>query len=358
MKSVIRGKSINLPIFCPDATRGVLRSVDSNDIAAAGIEGLIINTYHLLNTPGLSTLKSVGGGAKLMSWPGLTISDSGGFQVYSLIHRKSGLGKITDDGVTFALDGTQHSLTPESCIQAQFDIGADIMICLDDCPDQTISISAMIKSVDKTIAWAKRCHDEYLRQISARSLSDADRPLLFAVVQGGNYLDQRTRCGQALAKIGFDGYGFGGWPIGEDGILNTAALQATIDSTPKDKYHYALGVGDPQSCVTCVGMGYDIFDCVLPTRDARHGRAYCWAQDPEEADLTGDFYQYLRIDKAQYAEDTSPLSEFCDCYTCKNYSRAYLRHLAKINDTLAYRLATIHNISFYAQLFSKLQKRN
>lgn len=356
MKELIRSKEVNLPIFCPDATRGVLRAVDSKDIAQAGIQGLIVNTYHLLVAPTPTTLKVAEGINEFMNWPGLTISDSGGFQVFSLIHRKSGLGKITDDGVSFNLDGEKHTLTPESCIETQFDIGADIMICLDDCADQTLSEAEMIKSVDRTIAWAKRCRIEYDKQITARKLTESTRPLLFAVVQGGNYLNQRRRCAQELTKIGFDGFGFGGWPISEKGELNTEALQSTVEFTKKSKYHYALGVGDPKSCVQCAKLGYNIFDCVLPSRDARHGRLYVWKDEPLKIDLNADFFKYLRIDKAEFAEDNKPISEYCDCYTCQNYSRAYLRHLVKINDTLAYRLSTIHNLRFYAQLFEQLQK--
>jgi queuine tRNA-ribosyltransferase len=355
MKSTIRGKQIEMPIFCPDATRGVLRATDSKDIEEAGIQGLIVNTYHLMNTPGTNVLSVAGGINKFMNWKGLTISDSGGFQVFSLIHRKEGLGKISDDGVTFNLDGTKHALTPESCIQTQFEIGADVIICLDDCADQTISEAEMIKSVDRTVSWAKRCRDEYDNQIKIRKLSDETRPLIFAVVQGGNYIDQRKRCAQELTKIGFDGYGFGGWPISEDGNLNTEALLATVEFTKDSKYHYALGVGDPKSCVKCAEMGYNIFDCVLPTRDARHGRLYVWKDSPSKEQIKTDFFEYLRIDKSEYAQDNSPISQHCDCFTCTNYTRAYLRHLFKINDTLAYRLASIHNIRFYAQLFEQLQ---
>jgi len=356
MQATIRDKKIKLPIFCPDATRGVLRATDSADIKNAGIEGLIVNTYHLLVSPGVEVLKKAEGINRFMNWNGLTISDSGGFQVYSLIHRKSGLGKITDDGVTFNLDGIKHNLTPESCIQAQFDIGADVIICLDDCADQTLSEVDMIKSVDRTIAWAKRCKAEYNKQIEKRGLIELDRPLIFGVVQGGNYITQRERCAKELNKIGFDGYGFGGWPINEDGKLNKRALQAVIESTNDSKYHYALGVGDPKSCVECAKMGYNIFDCVLPTRDARHGRLYVWSNKPTKELLSTDFHEFLRIDKAEYADDSTSISKFCDCYTCKNYTKSYLRHLFKINDTLAYRLASIHNIRFYSQLFEILQK--
>ncbi len=355
MKTVIRNKTINMPIFCPDATRGVLRATDSLDIQNAGIQGLIVNTYHLLNTPGTEVLKSSGGINKFMNWQGLTISDSGGFQVYSLIHRKSGLGKITDEGVTFNLDGVKHTLTPESCIQTQFDIGADVIICLDDCADQTISEAEMIKSVDRTIAWAKRCKDEYDRQIIARKLNYSDRPLIFGVVQGGNYIQQRKRCAEELTKIGFDGYGFGGWPMNEKNELNTEALKTVVEYTKDSKFHYALGVGDPKSCVECAEMGYNIFDCVLPTRDARHGRIYVWKDKPSKEIIESDFYEFMRMDKAEFANDDNPISIYCDCYACKNYSRAYLRHLFKINDTLAYRLASIHNIRFYAQLFEIIQ---
>jgi queuine tRNA-ribosyltransferase len=355
MKITIRNKEVDLPIFCPDATRGVLRALDSKDITQTGIQGLIVNTYHLLVAPTSSTLKQMGGVNSFMNWPGLTISDSGGFQVFSLIHRKSGLGKITDEGVNFNINGKKHILTPESCIKTQFDIGADIMICLDDCADQTLSEVEMIKSVNRTIAWAKRCKVEFDKQIKIRKLSNSTRPLLFAVVQGGNYLNQRKRCAVELTKIGFDGFGFGGWPIGENGELNTEALQTTVEFTKDSKYHYALGVGDPKSCVQCAKMGYNIFDCVLPSRDARHGRLYVWKAEPKKVDLDTDFYEYLRIDRAEFSEDSKPISKYCDCYTCQNYSRAYLRHLVKINDTLAYRLNTIHNLRFYAQLFKLLQ---
>lgn len=358
MKQVtIRNKELTLPIFCPDATRGVLRSVDAQDIRNTGIEGLIVNTYHLLNTPGIDVLQKAQGAAKFMNWPGLTISDSGGFQVFSLLHRKSGLGKITDDGVTFNLDGTKHNLTPESCIQTQFDIGADIMVCLDDCPPQDLNEADMVRSVDRTLAWAQRCKTEYEKQIEARKLTDTTRPLLFAVVQGGNSVAQRTRCAQELIKIGFDGYGFGGWPMDASGKLNTKILKLVAELTKDSKFRYALGIGDPKSCVECTGLGYNIFDCVLPTRDARHGRLYIWTKDSAKADLKKDFYEYLRIDKAEFAQDNKPVSEYCGCYTCNNYSKAYLRHLFKINDTLAYRLATIHNMRFYAQLFELLQTR-
>ncbi len=356
MISKIRNKELNLPIFCPDATRGVLRATDSADIENTDIQGLIVNTYHLLVNPGVEVLKKAGGINKFMNWEGLTISDSGGFQVYSLIHRKSGLGKITDEGVSFNLDGNKHTLTPESCIQTQFDIGADVIICLDDCADQSLSEPAMIKSVDRTIDWAKRCKAEYNKQIEQRGLDNQSRPLIFGVVQGGNYIKQRERCATELNKVGFDGFGFGGWPISGDGELNAEALRAVVESTKDSKYHYALGVGDPKSCVACAKMGYNIFDCVLPTRDARHGRLYVWSKKPSMEVLDDEFYEYIRIDKAEYAEDLAPISEYCDCYTCKKYTKSYLRHLFKINDTLAYRLASIHNIRFYSQLFEILQK--
>lgn len=358
MMATIKQKQVLMPIFCPDATRGVLRAVDSEDIANTGIEGLIINTYHLLVAPGTKAIESAGGINNYMNWPGLTISDSGGFQVYSLIHRKSGLGKITDNGVTFKLDGTTHHLTPESCIQAQFSIGADIMICLDDCADQSLSEPEMIKSVDRTVAWAKRCRREFDQQVKKRNLTNSTRPLLFAVVQGGNYIAQRQRCAEELMNIGFDGFGFGGWPMSGQGQLNSDALRAVVEFTKNSKYHYALGVGDPKSCVDCAAMGYNIFDCVLPSRDARHGRLYVWKEDPVQVDLSNDFYGYLRIDKAEFSDDQKALSSHCDCYTCKNYSRAYLRHLFKINDTLGYRLTTIHNLRFYTQLFGRLQTKS
>jgi queuine tRNA-ribosyltransferase len=358
----IRGKKIRFPIFCPDATRGVLRSVDSTDIALAGIEGLIVNTYHLMSEPGEGIVQRRGGIHGFMNWHGLVISDSGGFQVLSLIYENPSFGKITDRGVSFIKGSkgnpAKYDFTPERSIEVQFSLGADILICLDDVPLANASPEMVQKSVARTVAWAKRCKEEYLRQCEARKLSDADRPLLFGVIQGGDDKTLREQCAKGLLEIGFDGYGFGGWPIDVDGNLRSEILKFTASLMPDHLPKYALGVGDPQSIVECVKMGYTIFDTVLPSRDARHKRLYNFAKDPATLDLDelGNF-EFIYMNKGKYADDGGPISGFCDCYTCKNHTRAYLRHLFSIGDSLAGRLATIHNIRTYARLMEILRDR-
>ena len=365
---MLKNRQLILPTFFPDATRGVLRALDSQDLQTIGVPGLVCNTYHLLSHPGAHVIKHLGGLKQYMNWPGFLITDSGGFQVMSLIHKNPKLGKLTDRGVTFSVDTHGHKkeydFTPEKSIQVQFDLGADIMICLDDCPSPIATKDEVRVSIERTLNWAKRCKVEFEKQVSMRHPErgamrrvegSIGRPLLFAVVQGGEYPDLRYYCGEELAKIGFDGYGFGGFPVNTKGELMFDQLKATVDSTPKDKPKYGLGVGTPTGIVESVKLGFTIFDCVLPTRDARHGRLYVFKEKSEESSLEGDFWGHISIEKIKYIRDPRPISEYCDCYTCKNYTRAYLYHLFKIGDTLAYRLATIHNLRMYQQLMERLR---
>src|SRR5579872_488618 len=215
-QATIRGKEIAFPVFFPDATRGVIRSIDTKDLTDAGIQGIIVNTYHLMSQPGASVLKDLAGIKGFMRWDGIVISDSGGFQLLSMIYQNSSFATISDNGVTFLRGSKEYKnkyqFTPEKCIQMQFSIGSDILICLDDCPPLQATGEDNRQSVDRTIRWAMQCKEEYSRQIEQRNLSEADRPLLFGVIQGGNDKDERKRCAEALIKIGFDGFGFGGWP--------------------------------------------------------------------------------------------------------------------------------------------------
>lgn len=353
----VKGKTIKLPTFFPDATRGVIKSLDSKDLRDAMVEGVVVNTYHLMHIPGSHLIQQAQGINKLMNWKGHTISDSGGFQMLSLIHKNKDFGTITDKGIHLTTPGFKKQLfTPEKCIQTQFEIGADIFICLDDCPAINANEAATKDAVERTIKWAKRCKDEFDREINFRKLSTNKRPILFAVVQGGRYAYLRKKCAKALVDIGFDGYAFGGWPI-LDGKLDVKALKLVAEYTPKDAPKYALGVGRPEEVAQCIAMGYSIFDCVLPTRDARHERLYVFNKDPKKIkDFTkDDFYEFLNINKDMYLTDYSPLCKHCECFSCKNYSRAYITHLFKIKDSLAHRLCTIHNLYMYSTVIRRLR---
>lgn len=364
----IKNKMMHFPIYCPDATRAVIRSLDSRDLQEAGIESLILNPYHLMSQPGINIIKKFKGVKQYMGWPGFAITDSGGWQLLSLVHKDKKFGKITDKGVVFYKGSLGENkklvFTPEKSIQLQFDIGADIIICLDDCPGKNASKKEIITSVNRTILWAKRCKAEFQKQLNrgclTRLSNQKGRPLLFAVVQGGNDKKLRAKCAKELVKIGFDGYGWGGWTVDETGKLDLKIAKFIIRQLPPESIKFALGVGYPRDIIDCFKIGYHIFDCVLPTRDARHKRLYVWAKNPNKINilktnsrkLFGCFYP----DKRKYAADQKPVDRFCDCRLCQNYSRAYLNHLFKIGDSLAWRLATIHNLRIYTKLIGSLRK--
>lgn len=351
----------SLPQFLPDATRGVVRSLTSRDVEKAGIKALVVNTYHLRETPGLDLLKKTGGIKKLMNWQGLITSDSGGFQLFSLIQKNPNIGKITDEGVVIYHGKHRQKkevFTPERSIQVQFAIGSDIMICLDDFTPPKSDQNRIAESVARTINWAERCKLEFERQLKAHGFKDSNRPILIAPIQGHNNYDMRKKCAQELMQIGFDGYGLGGWPFDDQGSFDYEMCRINAALTPDDKLRFALGIGTPENLSRLQPMGYHLFDCVLPTRDARHQRLYVYTQNLEEINITetSGWYQFLYIDRGKFKDDLRPLSPFCDCFTCRHHSRSYLRHLFKIKDTSAYRLATIHNLRFYARLIKKLQQ--
>jgi queuine tRNA-ribosyltransferase len=353
----IKKEILTLPTFFPDATRGVIRTLDSEDLQKAGVEGLIVNTYHLMSKPGATVIKEAGGIKKLMNWPGWIISDSGGFQVLSLIYQDPTFGKINRDGVIFYKDSKggkeKYNFTPEKSIQTQFALGADIMICLDDCPRINATPNEEEESIQRTIEWAKRCKIEFETQLKNKKVTDDNRPLLFGVIQGGSNKSLRQKCAQELQQIGFDGYGFGGWPLDEGGNYNHEILTFTANLIPKDKPKYALGIGNPQALAECFNQGWNIFDCVLPTRDARHARLYVLNPSPREDEQN---YTYIHIKQEKYVRDATPIDAACDCHTCQNYTRAYLNHLFNIEDMTAARLGTIHNLRTYTRLIEGLRK--
>jgi queuine tRNA-ribosyltransferase len=349
-----RHGQVNLPAFFPDATRAVVRTLDAQDLEACGVQGLIVNAFHLAYAPGIGLVKSQGGVHPFMSWQRPVISDSGGFQAMSMVRENARYGRISSRGITFTnvdvQGGKKLKLTPEKSIQMQFDLHTDIMMCLDDCPSPDADLDEVAASVRRTVSWARRCKDEFERQCEIRE--EERRPLLFGIIQGGYNKHMRWECAEALIEIGFDGYGFGGWPLDQEGELAESTLEYTARLMPDAKVKYALGVGNPDAVVRCAGWGYDLFDCVLPTRDARHRRLYVFepGQDPFA-------YSYLYIGDDRYKRDARPVSEHCDCLCCTRYSRSYLHHLFEMGDALAQRLATIHNLRFYARLMERLRQK-
>lgn len=339
-----KNKKLALPLFFPDATKAVVRSVDSQDIINTKTPGILVNTLHLYLDLGKKVLDKFGGIGQFMNWPGALISDSGGFQVMSLA--KKGSGKVTDEGVSFHLNKKKKVLlTPEKSIDFQLKLKTDLLVVLDDFTPPGVNYQTAKVTVERTINWARRSKEEFDKQVEGREI----KPYLVGVVQGGIYPDLRKECSLRLAEMGFDGFGYGGWPMDNEGKFDYQSAQIIADNTPKDSFLYGLGIGKPDEMVNLAKMGYDIFDCVLPTRDARHGRLYV-----SDGGIKG--YKFYTPDKERYYCDSEAVDENCDCLLCKNYSRAYLRHLFKIKDLTAVRLATIHNLRFYSRVMEKLQK--
>ncbi len=349
---------VTTPFFMPDATRATVRGVTPEDIEAAGIGALVVNTYHLFLQPGEDLVARAGGIHTFMHWNKPVLSDSGGYQVFSLIHKDASLGRITEDGAEFRVPttGDKKLLTPERSIQIQFDLGVDMMVVLDDPRPNNISYEEMAESVERTIRWAKRCKDEFVRQIASRGLTETTRPLLFGVVQGGKEKDLRSRCAEALLEIGFDGYGFGGRHIYSDGVFLTDIVEHTASVIPEEYPRFALGVGKPEDIVRFYEVGWDMFDCVIPTREGRHGRLFIFDKEFQmETHTEESFYTTINITNAEHREDFGPVDPSCDCELCSHYSRSYLKHLFSVGEPLALKLASVHNLRFYARLMERLQ---
>ena len=349
--------TLAVPTFLPDATRAGVRGLSSEDLRGIGIEGLVVNAFHLLRRPGARVVQAAGGIHRFMDWPGPILSDSGGFQVWSLIRQDPNRGVIRDNEVIFRepSTGERWTLTPERVIGLQLQLGSDIVVCLDDPTDAETPEAEQERSVERTLRWARRSRDELDRQIGERR--DLAVPRIFAVVQGGGVESLRRRCAEELAAIGFDGYGFGGWPLEADGSLLTDALRWVAETLPPEAAKHALGIGRPDHVVAAFALGYSIFDSALPTRDARHGRLYAFrdgwaARRPSAGD---DFYRAVRIHDARYRVDHRPIEDGCDCPLCSRHTAAYLHHLFKVGDLSAERLATLHNLRFYVRLFDLLR---
>ena len=316
---------IRTPFFMPDATQGAIKLIESKKIKAIAVPAMVVNTLHLYLQPGLNIIKKAGGIHKFMNWSGPLLSDSGGYQVFSLIYKSHGkLGKIHNDKVEFKspIDGSRHELTPEKSIQIQFALGADMMVCLDDVRPNDTDRSEAEAVIERTIQWAKRGKKEFERQMNTSprpSPSKGERvirPLLFGVVQGGVFPDLRKYCAEELVKIGFDGLGFGARPIDEQGEFLTEVLQATTQAIPENYLRFALGVGTPEDIVRFARLGLDMFDCVIPTREGRHGRLYkfqnpndkCQIKSKIQNQNSKNFYSIDNVCNAQFAKDFSPIN--------------------------------------------------
>ena len=323
--------SYRIPAFMPVGTRGAVKTLDSADLETLGAEVVLANTYHLLLRPGVDTVAALGGLHRFTGWHGHTLTDSGGFQVHSL------RPQVDDDGVTFAsvYDGAPTRLTPESAVEVQGRLGADIQMVLDVCATLPADPGVLRLAVDRTSAWAAR----------ARAHHDLveDRPegqALFGIVQGGTDVPLRVESAEATVALDFDGYGIGGLSVGEPRAEMLAVLAATVPHLPVDRPRYLMGVGDPVGMLESVALGVDQFDCVAPTRAARHGSL--WTS-------TGR----LNLRNAVHARDDAPIDPACRCGTCARWSRGYLRHLLGVGEPTAWRLLSIHNLSFVLGLMDE-----
>jgi queuine tRNA-ribosyltransferase len=351
-----------LPAYLPDATLGVVRTVDSRDLEACGVQGIVVNVFHLSTRPGVGLIKHAGGIHNFMDWRRPVASDSGGFQLMSMIRESPRYGTVSDRGIHFVdADGKRGKVlfTPERSIRLQFDLGADLMVCLDDCPSPDAAPQEVEASVERTVHWAERCRLEFDRLLKAQGKREGPRPLLFGVIQGGYDPALREQCARALLPLGFDGFGFGGWPLTPDRELAHEILAYTARLVPEHLPRFALGIGKPEHIVRCYQAGWRIFDCVLPTRDARHGRLYVLnAASIRDVDvLASNFYRYVYIRDGKHKRAKGPVSAVCGCHCCQNYSLAYLHHLFDVGDPLGLRLATMHNLRFYTQLMTSIGRR-
>jgi queuine tRNA-ribosyltransferase len=356
----IRGKTLELPVFMPDATYGYVRSLSSADLREVSLPILMMNAFHLMQKPGSTVINTLGGLHRMAAWSGLIMTDSGGFQAYSLIRQNAKFGSLGDKGIIFYPEASSRKLllTPEKSIQLQMSYGSDILVCLDDCTHVNASRAEQEASVTRTLAWAARAKSSYLAQLRSRKWSEEERPLIFAVIQGGGELDLRRRCAEGLLEIGFDGFGFGGWPLDEDSRLLTDILEYTRSLIPREFPIHALGIGHPAGIAASYRLGYEMFDCALPTRDARHGRLFTWSKSDPILSADGDWLKFRYINSEENFRDTGPISPDCDCECCRDYAMAYLFHLYRMRDPGYMRLATKHNLRFMTRLIERLRAQN
>ena len=322
--------SFDTPIFMPVGTQASVKTLAPEELKEMGAGIILSNNYHLFLRPGSKLVKEAGGLHKFMNWDRAILTDSGGFQVFSL----GDLRKISEEGVTFRshIDGSKKFLSPEIATQSQMDLGADIIMAFDECVPYPADFKYTRESMELTLRWAQRCKD---------TMTNPNQGL-FGIVQGGMYKDLRIECANRLVDMDFPGYAVGGLSVGEPKELMYEMLDITLEHLPQNKARYLMGVGTPDCLVEGVMRGIDMFDCVYPTRVARNGTAMTWNGR-------------LVIKNAQYEHDFHPIDEHCNCYTCRNYSRAYIRHLVRVNEIFGLRLLTIHNLHFLIDFMRQMR---
>ncbi len=323
---------IKTPVFMPVGTQASVKSMSPHELEECGAKIILANTYHLHLRPGSELVKDAGGLHKFKNWKGSILTDSGGFQVFSL----RDISKITDDGVLFQshIDGSKHLFSPESVMEIEHNLGADIIMIFDECPPSDADPKVIKAAVDRTLNWAVRCNEKHHDLPFYFGFPQA----LFAIVQGGTIEALRQKCAKELVAMDFPGYAVGGLAVGESAEDMYKTLDYTTPCLPEDKPRYLMGVGKPDNILESIERGIDMFDCVMPTRNARNGSVYTWSGK-------------LNIRNAKHREDfDTPIDKDCDCYACKHFSRSYIRHLYMAGEILAIRLLTIHNIHFYIKL--------
>jgi queuine tRNA-ribosyltransferase len=319
------------PAFIPVGTQATVKAMTPEELQGMGAEIILSNTYHLYLRPGHERVRRLGGLHRFMNWGRPLLTDSGGFQVFSL----NSLVKVSEEGVQFQshLDGSLHTITPEKAVQIQEALGADIIMCLDECTSYPASHAEAERSLEITLNWSRRCKESH----------STPQQALFGIVQGGMYSDLRRRSAETLGEMGFDGYALGGLSVGESKEMLFRVIGETAPLLPVHQPRYLMGVGTPADMIRAIQHGVDMFDCVLPTRNARNGLLFTTAGR-------------LVIKNAKYAEDPRPVDPGCSCYTCRHYSRAYLRHLYQAGEILAMRLNTIHNLHFYLTFMGEVRR--
>lgn len=322
---------VDTPVFMPVGTVGSVKSISPDELESMDARIILGNTYHLYLRPGDDRIARLGGLHRFMGWNRSILTDSGGFQVFSLAR----INRIEEDGVRFQshIDGSHHFITPESSIAIQANLGSDIMMCFDECTQYPVSLEYARQSVERTMRWALRC----------REAKAGPHQALFGIVQGSVFKELRGQCLEALVKIGFEGYAIGSLSVGESKEEMLDIMRWLAPRLPEERPRYVMGVGTPEDLVEGVRAGVDMFDCVMPTRNARNGMLFT-SGGP------------IQIKNAAYAEDNNPIDANCGCYTCRRFTRAYLRHLYMARELLSYRLNTIHNLHYYLDLMAQMRR--
>lgn len=327
--------TIETPVFMPVGTLATVKGLTQEALESIGTQIILANTYHLFLRPGAELIREMGGLHKFMSWPHPILTDSGGYQVFSL----ADLRKVTDDGVTFRshIDGSSHFLSPEKALDVQMALGSDIVMVLDECVESSSDTARAADAAARTLAWAKRSRDHFAAH------GDPQRQMMFGIVQGGAQPELRRKCADELVALDFPGYAIGGLAVGEPHETTCEITAEVTSHVPREKPRYLMGVGRPEQIADYVARGVDMMDCVLPTRGARHGCLFTWQGK-------------LLIKNSRYAKDPRPVDEHCGCPTCQRYSRAYLRHLFASREILGATLSTLHNVYFYLDMVEKIRK--